>query len=181
MAQTPHDNNEKKSNDDQSQIDATAEKCVLGIAIGQFTVSINIGRSDAKTKLYEIMPVSCHPELDWLLRYSDWTAKDLLSACSAKALGCRNGKLVRQFKWPDYSAGALGITYFFGWFAVFTLLLIVRPTSTDQNAGLTAALVFTACSMASIAVYHFWPQFIAGRAIQFLEKSHPFEKSGAHV
>ena len=63
-------------------------------------------------KLKHELPNNCHAEVDWLLAHADITAKQLLRAVKASALGSRDGRLVRQFTAVDYLMGGLGYGLF---------------------------------------------------------------------
>ena len=166
MADMPIDHKENQGQFDQTNIEAKAERCLFGLAIGQFTISINIGHRDAYEKLLAYMPPRCHPQLDSILSSTDIAAPDLLRACQGRYLQCKDGRLVREWVASTYIFSSVLLCFFvvvelaFGW-AFATLHL----TSYQQGFCFFFVAICTASIVALIRQFYY-PQHVAGLALR---------------
>jgi hypothetical protein len=140
---------------------------VLSFAIGSIELGIGLGKKPtAEEVLKATAPKRYGPELDMILDNTDLNARQVLHAWKTRALGGKDGQLVRQFTVLDYSACALFLIplllylVVFGW--GFTSARL-NPLAAVQCLG---AILFIGSCMGFVLRQYFLPQLIAKKALQ---------------
>lgn len=121
------------------------------------------------------LPLSCHDQLEWLVKHSDIHARCLLLACKNKALVCKDGRLVRGVFMPDYvlCTVMIAVVGLFGTLSAWAWLAY-KPQLSQINQfilfGITAACVIAVWWMQQ---QFFYPHQIACKALAALQtRSH---------
>lgn len=165
MAQMPQD-----STTTTEVSSATAERCLVGVAVGQLSFSINVGWLNAKAKMHEMMAPSCHADLDSAARLAHLSDLKLYRACRSHALTeDAQGRLQRSFIKTDYTLCVLVTLVLTVAFIFFSYALLTSPYA--QSKVCTVSIILTGLLWACVYNWSvtWWPQTTARRAMRVLQ------------
>ena len=128
-----------------------------------------------EAKLKDIVPKVCHAQIDLALTHGDVTAKEILTAWKAKALGCKRGELVHQFKKLDQWCLGLLLVFLGAYLVALGVALFLPGLSELSRNKAWATLVATGMLMAISTVHLLRPHKIAHLTILSIQQ-HAGEK-----